>query len=121
MGFKRLLKSGLSWLLGANFGGAKVFSSESLSLPGLPELSSLSTVSSSVVLSFGCNSGGNKSKNLDNDGSLVCSAGPKGGGPSIPTSVLFLTLLLGGFPLAIRQSSQSQTFGLFSGGGFKQE
>ena len=34
---KRLLKSGLSWLLGANFGGAKVFSSESLSLPELPE------------------------------------------------------------------------------------
>merc|ERR1712083_717289 len=102
---------GLSWLLGANLGGANEFSSESLSLPELPELSSLSIVSSSVVLSFGCNSGGNKSENLDDDGSLVCSAGANEGGPNIPTSVLFLTLLFGGFPRAIRQSSQSQTFG----------
>ena len=61
---RRLLKMGLSWLLGASLGGAKEFSSDSLSLSELPELSSLSIVSSSVVLSFGCNSGGNKSENL---------------------------------------------------------
>ena len=38
--------------------------------------------------------------------------------PSNP--FLFLTLLFGGLPRSIRQSSQSQTFGRFSGGGSRQ-
>ncbi len=33
----------------------------------------------------------------------------------------FLMLLFGCFPLATRQSSQSHTFGRFSGGGSRQE
>ena len=33
----------------------------------------------------------------------------------------FLTLLLGGLPLAIKQSSQSQTLGRLSGFGLRQE
>ena len=116
-------------LTGANLGGAKLLSSESsessssLSL----ELSSLSSMVSSVVVLSprGCSSGGNRSENLERVGALMSLGsawgGPNAGGPKRPTLVRFLTLLLGGLPRAIRQSSQSQTLGRFSGGGDKHE